>query len=265
MFKYFWRNKNNANKNQRCLNFTGRTEGRYWWFNINGNQYIPPIYSFLTDSEWEIIEKWYEETDAKQMWGESNVPFMSILQGFIMGSSISNIVELGHYAGYSTLLIGFMVRRMHKKQSLISIDIDKSYVKYTRQWINKAKLSDYVYILQGDSCDSKMVKKVNNRFNDNPQIVIIDSSHEYEHTIKELNLWYQNLKNGGLIFLHDTSDRASLFDTTQAGGIKKSLKDWKTKNLLVEDININKNHSSDGTSDLVYQDPCGLGIIHKLT
>ncbi|MBI5344682.1 MAG: hypothetical protein HZB83_05005 [Deltaproteobacteria bacterium] len=109
--------------NERNLKFKGRAgEGRFAWHKFG--DYVPPIYSFLTGNEWEILEKWYEDTESRKLLGECNIPFISSVQGFIMGSVINNIVQLGHFAGYSTLLIGFMMRRMKMKNSFITIDID---------------------------------------------------------------------------------------------------------------------------------------------
>jgi hypothetical protein len=43
-----------------------------------------------------------------------------------MGSAITRIVQLGHHYGYSTLLIGFMLRAMGVRSTgLASIDISE--------------------------------------------------------------------------------------------------------------------------------------------
>lgn len=247
---------------QRTLKFSNQEGGRFAWFRAFGN-YVPPIFSFLTDDEWDIMEEWYEDTENKQLRGESNVPFMSILQGFIMGNALTNIVQLGHYAGYSALLLGFMLRKMGKRHSFITIDIDPFCCEYTQKWIEKAGLKEYVSVEFGNSCDPKMISKVKTFFQGDPIVVIIDSSHQYEATIKELNMWYQNLQEDGFIFLHDISEFATTLDITKQGGVKKALDEWISGNLSAKLINIYTENSECKIS--VYKDPCGIGIIQKST
>jgi predicted O-methyltransferase YrrM len=96
-----------------------------------------------------------------------------------MGSKISNIVQLGHHAGYSKLLIGFMLYEMNLKDSFVSIDIYKKSCDYIQKWIERAGLSEYIRILQGDSADPKFVDIIQKHFNGRIKFIIIDSSHQY--------------------------------------------------------------------------------------
>jgi uncharacterized protein YbaR (Trm112 family)/predicted O-methyltransferase YrrM len=233
-------------------------KNRYWWYNINQNRYTPPVYSFLSDEEWHIIQQWYADTDQKSLIGESPVPLISALQGFIMGSAIGNIVQLGHFAGYSTLLIGFMMRKMQKKHAFMTIDIDHFCCDYVAGWIHKANLQDYVRIVESDSAAPELPQQVQDYFQGEINLVYIDSSHQYENTLKELDLWYPALKDGGLIFLHDTSDFAATYDSA---GVKVAFEEWVAKRKL-EYMNINS-ITPKGVPALVYQDPSGLGIIQK--
>lgn len=44
--------------------------------------FVPPVYSDLTETEWEIVRVWYEETDRSGLIGECAVPLISLLQGW---------------------------------------------------------------------------------------------------------------------------------------------------------------------------------------
>ena len=184
---------------------------------------------------------------------------LSIIQGFIMGNNINNIVQFGHYMGFSTLLIGFMLRHMHYKKTFITIDIDKNASEYTQQWIDKANLEDYCYIITGDSADKTHVEFALSFFNGNPNFIIIDSSHQYEHTLKELTTWYPVLQESGLIILHDAGVFASNYNSS---GVLKALDEWKMKNSQADVAIINRTTHFGGTNN-VYLDACGLGIINK--
>lgn len=252
---------NATNDEKRSLIYKDRPEDRYWWY--WGKSYIPPIYSFLNEEEWNIMQEWYKETDENKLIGEMNVPLISIIQGFIMGSNISNIVQLGHHAGYSTLLVSFMLRKMNHKNSFFTIDIDEKVCKYTKMWIEKAGLTEYVHIELGDSSDPKFPGIAKKLFNGEPKFIIIDSSHQYEHTLNELNLWYENLLEGGFIILHDTSEFAITYDATQKGGVNRAFQKWVQEKNGIQYININSKSYKDVRNN-IYQDGCGLGIIQKV-
>lgn len=249
----------------RSLNFNGRSHNRYVWYNRKYNDFIPPVYSFLSNNEWKIMNEWFEETEKSHFIGEMPIPLISVIQGFMMGSRINNIVQLGTYAGYSSLMIGFMLKKMGIKNSFVSIDIDEPSMTFARKQIEKAKLGDYVKTYLGNSSNPEFVDIVFNHFNKQmPRCIIIDSSHQKEHTIEELNLWYKALVSGGLFFLHDTSEMAQLFDSTQKGGVKAAIEEWSKLNPEVKQINICNLKSTPADSiNRVYEDGCGIGIMQK--
>src|SRR4029078_10562897 len=108
----------------RSRSWKEREEPRYWWHRLPGTDYVPTVYSDLSSTEWELLRDWYTETDRSGPIGECAVPLISFLQGLIMGSRISRIVQLGTCTGYSALLIGWMLRRMKAEHGLLSLDID---------------------------------------------------------------------------------------------------------------------------------------------
>ncbi|HMJ05624.1 MAG TPA: hypothetical protein VK474_05150, partial [Chthoniobacterales bacterium] len=112
----------------RSRRWTGKQGARYWWHDLPGTDYVPPIYSDLTEEEWGVMRAWYAETDASGHIGECAVPLISFLHGLIMGSRADRIVQLGTCSGYSTLLIGFMLRRMNAVHGLFTLDHDPAAV-----------------------------------------------------------------------------------------------------------------------------------------
>src|SRR5262249_52155797 len=99
-------------KGPRSRAFVARKHNRYWWHKLPDTDYVPPLYATLSAREWRLMADWYDETARSGAYGEINVPAMSLVQGLLMGNGIRRVVELGHYYGYSTLLIGFMLRAM---------------------------------------------------------------------------------------------------------------------------------------------------------
>ncbi|HLO41155.1 MAG TPA: class I SAM-dependent methyltransferase [Phycisphaerales bacterium] len=249
--------------NSRSLAFMERTGRRYWWHaGLGAPTYVPPVYAFLTDQEWSLLDEWFDETDRLDYIGECQVPLISLLQGFIMGSQIHSIVQAGHYSGYSTLLMGFMLRRMNAHRGLFSVDIDPLMTEFTRSWVEKAGLTDFVSVNLGDSADPGLPAQAKNYFGRDPRIVFIDSSHAYGHTCRELELWYPTLCPGGLLICHDSADRAVAFDATGQGGVRRAALEWQAAHPDISCISIA------GTSGIhhregVYQDGCGVFIAQK--
>jgi hypothetical protein len=131
--------------NNRSLDFSNKQHNRYWWHRVNGCNYVPLIYSALNDGEWDLLSRWFDDSEHKyQSTGEAGIPPISLLIGLITGSGIHRIVQCGHYIGYSSLVLGFYLRKMGKKHSLYSIDIDEKVTSYSQKWIAEAGLDDYV-------------------------------------------------------------------------------------------------------------------------
>lgn len=225
--------------------------------------YVPPVYGELTDEEWSVLEEWYRETDPSQMIGECAVPLISLLHGFIMGNRIERIVQLGTCAGYSALLLGWMLRRLATKHALFSLDIDEQMCAVSRRWVVRAGLSDAVEIARGDSTAAESVMAARNYLGAAPDLILIDSSHEYQGTTAELDLWYPALANGGLIVLHDVSAFAAGFDVTGAGGVRRAFEEWRRRTPGCESILLNGEVSSMEGPRAFYKDACGLALLHK--
>lgn len=225
--------------------------------------FTPPIYSDLSDDEWAIIRAWYEDTDANGHIGECAVPLMSLLHAFVLGNGARRIVQLGTCSGYSALLLGFMLRRMNARRGLFTLDIGPELTRYTRDWLARAGLSEFVEAVELSSLDSAAPQRAHDYLGGAPEIVIIDSSHEYGATIEELDIWYAALEPGGVILLHDVSDFAVQFDVTKQGGVQRALDHWRRAHPDAEAICINRNARSMDLPRPFYKDACGVGVIQK--
>lgn len=236
---------------------------RYWWHRLPGMNFVPPVYADLSEEEWEILRKWYDETDASGLIGECAVPLISFLHGLVMGNRAARIVQLGTCSGYSALLLGFMLRRMNVGRGLFSVDIDPQMLTTSRHWIERAGLAPFVHIAQLDSTDEKTPDMAKNFLGGDPDLIIVDSSHEYQSTLAELNLWYPALASGGLIVLHDVSHFAAEFDITKKGGARRAFAEWRQEHPEVETFTLNGEARSMDLPRPLYKDVCGIGLIHK--
>ena len=248
---------------ERSREWTKATAPRYWWHRLPGMDFVPPIYSDLADEEWEIMSEWYRETDRSGAIGECAVPLVSLLQGFVLGNRINRIVQLGTCSGYSALLLGFMLRRMRAERGLFTLDINPELCALTQRWLERAGLTNYVTVATGDSLDPRSLAAAREFFPNEPELILLDSSHEYLATVRELELWYPALQIGGLFLLHDVSRFAADFDVTRKGGVGRAFTEWRRKHPEAEAICLNGESRTMDLPRPVYKDACGLGLIHK--
>ena len=99
-----------------------------------------------------------------------------------------HVIELGTRTGVSTVAWLYGLEKTGGR--LTSVDIDG------RPPIG---VHDHWTFIQGDDCDPDVLAQL-----EPADIVFIDTSHLYEHTVRELNLYRWLVKPGGVICLHDT-------------------------------------------------------------
>ncbi len=209
------------------------------------------------------MQDWFDETTRQNLIGECVVPLMSILHGIVMGSGIQRIVQLGTHAGYSALLLGFYLRQMHARHGLFSFEIDEPLYRFARAWLERAGLNPVVKVELRSSLDPASPQIARDYLGGAPELIFLDSSHEYRQTLDEIEAWYPALTPGGLIVLHDTSEFAASFDLTQQGGVRRALEEWHDSHPGIEVISLNHNVGAMATPEMVYQDFCGAGLIQK--
>lgn len=236
---------------------------RYWWHRLPGMNFVPPIYGDLSDEEWAVVREWYDETDQNSAVGECAVPLMSLLHGLVMGNRAARLVQLGTCSGYSALLLGFMLRRMNARRGLFTLDIDPAMCAMSQRWIDRAGLGEFVQIAELNSLDANAPQIAAEFLGGAPELIIVDSSHEYRGTLEELNLWYPALAVGGLMLLHDVSQFAAGFDVTGTGGVRRAFDEWRKAHAEAETLCLNGESRDMNLPRPLYKDACGLGLIHK--
>lgn len=252
-----------ARQSGRSRRWTRDPAARFWWHRLPGMDFVPPIYSDLDDDEWTIVRTWYEETNRSGAIGECAVPLMSLLQGLVMGNGLTRIVQLGTCSGYSSLLLGFMLRRMDAERGLFTLDFDPALCAMTLGWLERARLTNFVTVKEGNSLDANSLAAAKEHFAAPPELILLDSSHEYRATIRELELWYPLLQSGGFLFLHDVSRFAAGFDVTKQGGVGRAFQEWRKRHPDAESLCLNGEVPSMELPRPPYKDACGLGVIHK--
>ena len=245
------------------VNIVGnKAADRYWWF--QWNSYEPDSHILLNRREKKALKNWYSWTDSTNSGiGECSIPMASMLTALINGNGIDSIVQIGHYTGYSSLFIASTLKRMGFKNRFISLDIDPWATQKAETLIKKAGLNDYVEFVVGDSRDAKSVVRVMERLTVKPKLIFIDSYHTYKVAKEEINLWFPQMRDGGLMLFHDTSDFAATFADLGDKGVNSAVTEY-VQNNQISSINVNRQvHKGFDPNKLVYQDCCGLQILQK--
>jgi predicted O-methyltransferase YrrM len=249
----------------RSARFREEPHDRFWWHKLSATDYVPPLYASLHEDEWAVMQGWYEETGRIARIAEINVPAMSLATGLIGGSGVRRIVQLGHYYGYSALLLGFTLRAMGVRPGLVTVDIDPAATDFTRRWVQAAGLDDVVVVEEADSAAPATAERCEAALGGAPELLLVDSSHAYGHTLRELDLWTPRLPPGALLLLHDASDFATGFDPTGEGGVRRAIDEWLPRNPGWTGMTLNGHVAPGADGDaLVYKDACGLGILQRI-
>jgi predicted O-methyltransferase YrrM len=158
-----------------------------------------------------------------------------------------------------------MLRRMNAPGGLFTLDCDPEMCAISQRWLDRGGLGSFVRIETLNSTDPAAPKAAIEYLGSAPNLVIVDSSHEYAATLAELDLWYPRLAPGGLIFLHDTSRFAQDFDVTHAGGVRRAFNEWRAAHPEAEALLLNGESCTMEGPRPLYKDACGLGLLHKPT
>ena len=106
----------------------------------------------------------------------------------VLSLNAQHVVELGTRTGVSTTAWLYALAQTGGR--LTSVDLDE------RPPIGE---HDAWTFIQGDDMDRDLFASI-----DAADVVFIDTSHLYTHTVRELDLWRHKVRPGGVICLHDT-------------------------------------------------------------
>ena len=124
---------------------------------------------------------------------------LSNLYNVCLAKRPNSILELGTRGGESTRVF---IKYCEDFQKIgMSIDLDPC-----PQWMESRKWNHYV----GDDIEIGKVVTSSGKWPDgspfsNIDLIFLDSSHEYEHTLRELELYFPLISPKGILILHDTN------------------------------------------------------------
>lgn len=154
---------------------------------------LDPTEVGMNATVWYWIKPYKSGGLADKFWRLCRIPsdineHLPRLKGLAEGMNAQHVVELGARSGPST--VAWLLGLEQTGGRLTSVDLDPA---------PDIGEHDHWTFIQGDDTDPAVMAQV-----DECDILFIDTSHHYEHTLWELRNWSSLVRPGGFIVLHDT-------------------------------------------------------------
>ena len=152
------------------------------------------------------------------------------------------IIETGIAHGGSIVFYASILHAIGKGK-VIGVDIDIR--KHNRKEIENHRLFDLIKLIEGSSIDRLVFENIEKLVQENHKvIVILDSAHDYQHVLSELNLYSSLVSTGSFIIVTDGSQKF-------LGSTPRAKKDYQgyvdswdhnnPKNAAEDFVRMNKN------------------------
>ncbi len=126
-----------------------------------------------------------------------------VLQEIIWNVKPDLVIETGIAHGGSIIFYASLLELIGKNGLVIGIDNDIR--EHNRAEIEKHSMYKRIKMIEGSSIDKKVVDKVYEQAKDKKNImVILDSNHDHEHVLNELNLYSSLVTKGSYLVVLDT-------------------------------------------------------------
>lgn len=178
--------------------------------------------------------------------GSGERPYVPLVFGLCNNFNNFKCIELGTGAGSFLSSIALACKEKGKVYT-----IDKDGCQSAREKISRFGLSDYVEFLVMDDVSEDAITYFKN-FGQVFSLIMIDTSHEHLHTLKELEIYSEFLIKGGYIVLHDSNPQAP-YDVRRA-----------IETFLKNDYNPNSNKSDFVWGLDLNGHPPGLTILRRI-
>ena len=128
------------------------------------------------------------------------------------------VLELGSRRANSTL--AFLSAALMVKGSVVSVDLDPvaDFSEGMRRWRD----CPWWTFIQGDDMDPAVQSQLPARCD----VLFIDTSHEYEHTLAELRTYMPRVVPGGVALFHDTAALGVWDKGSTVPSVARALDAW---------------------------------------
>jgi cephalosporin hydroxylase len=137
---------------------------------------------------------------------------MWIMQEIITEIKPDFIIETGTLRGGSALYFATILKQVNNKGKVITVDI-RPLVKRSLDRLKtnpslykrvQKIFNDYIYVITSNSIDPTLIAGLKELTEGKKVMVTLDSCHNYEYVLKELNLYSPLVSPGSYIIVQDT-------------------------------------------------------------
>ena len=108
------------------------------------------------------------------------------------------VIEIGSFVGFTSCHIATALQLLGEG-NLYCIDIEDYLLTTAKNNLRKFNCENLVLPILGNSLDPQVIEKL-----PQAEIIFIDSSHEYETTRREIEIYIKKLHQNGYLVLHDS-------------------------------------------------------------
>lgn len=195
---------------------------------------IPPITRFLTPISRDTrVHDLFEKLEPSDITDHLPTLYCEVLK-----SAPELVVELGTRGGDSTRAL--LKAASVSGAKMLSVDIDDC-----GEVVNTSEFRSIWRFVQADDVAFAGEFKswcVENDFPSSLDVLFIDTSHEYEHTLREIQAWFPLLSETGKVVFHDT--HMGNYFTRKNGSI---VKGWDNQRGVIRAIEETLGRSYDET------------------
>jgi predicted O-methyltransferase YrrM len=148
----------------------------------------------ISNEEWETLKTFFMFQKGLSMQED-----ILILYNFSKNMGFNHILELGIGVEANATKAFAFAKAQLPSTSFTSVDFSEENIKISRKILEDFHLDKYVELIHSDSVE--FLKNAPKNYYD---LIFIDTSHSFEHTVAEIELSTEKFDPAGYIFLHDT-------------------------------------------------------------
>lgn len=115
------------------------------------------------------------------------------------------IIETGTLWGGSAIYFASILQNVNKNGKVITVDIAEDVDDYIEKASKLKLFQDYVELIKGDCVSKEVINKIANRIKGASKVIVmLDSDHNKNHVLKELELYSQFVSLNSYLIIHDT-------------------------------------------------------------
>lgn len=148
---------------------------------------------------------------------------MDILAGLIVASKARRILQFGTFLGGSALVLADLARTNGDGARVVTVDPNPAMNESCRKYAVQAGLL-HIECIDGSSTDPKLLARLHG---DEWDAIYLDTTHQYQQTIAEINLIAPLCAPGTLFLFHDASHYAAeTLDLNHQGGVRRAMREY---------------------------------------